>query len=99
MHWADEAAEQLEKLLHDPMAAAVRGTVEITAISAPAPRGRYQEASVELRAWAPGVAPVTVRTTVVLPARDWPVVGTRLPAAIPPAEPAELEVDWSRLAG
>ncbi|MFT4307684.1 MAG: hypothetical protein QM604_12420, partial [Microbacterium sp.] len=99
MHWADEAAEQLEKLLHDPMTAAVRGTVEIAAISAPAPRGRYQEAAVELRAWAPGLAPVAVRTRVVLPVKDWPAVGTRLPAMIPPAEPAALEVDWSGLGG
>lgn len=93
----DRAARQLERLLHDPMASAVRGTVELTAVSEPTGRGRYQEATIELLASAPGLAPTTVAVAVVLPVRHWPTPGMRLPAMIPPAEPQALEVDWEPL--
>ncbi len=98
MDWSDQAAEQLERLLRDPIAEAVRGTAEIVSISTPEARGRYQEAQLELRAWAEGIPPVTVSMAVVLPTKHWPAAGVRLPAMIPPTAPQELEVDWSRLA-
>ncbi|WP_460773356.1 hypothetical protein [Microbacterium sp. GXF7504] len=94
----DRATEQLERLLHDPMATAVRGMVELTAVSAPQGRGRFQEATIDLLASAPGLAPTPVTVAVVLPVRHWPEPGMRLPARIPPAEPQSLEVDWEPLA-
>lgn len=94
----DDAARQLERLLRDPLATAVRGTLEITAVSEPAPRGRYQEARVEGIASAPGMTPAPVEIAVVLPVRLWPRVGMRLPAQVPPSEPQALEVAWGALA-
>ena len=94
----DNAARQLERLLHDPLATAVAGTLEITAVSEPSPRGRYQEARIEGVASAPGLGPHPVTVTVVLPVKLWPRVGMRLPARVPPAEPQSLEVVWDALA-
>jgi len=93
----DRAARQLEKLLHDPLATAIDGVVELTAVSSPAPRGRYQEATIEAVASAPGVPPTPVTITVVLPVRYWPAPGMRLPALVPPTDPGALEVDWEAL--
>lgn len=93
----DRAARQLERLLHDPLASAVRGTVELTSVPPPAPRGRYQEVRIDAVAEAPGMAPTAVVLTVVLPAKHWPAVGMRLSALVPPSEPQSLEVDWSPL--
>ncbi|MCX6502238.1 MAG: hypothetical protein NT132_07530 [Microbacterium sp.] len=94
----DDAARQLERLLRDPLATAVRGTLEITAVSAPAPRGRYQEARIEGLASAPGMPPAPVEIAVVLPVRLWPRAGMRLPAQVPPSDPQALEVAWGALA-
>jgi hypothetical protein len=94
----DDAARQIERLLHDPLETAVRGTLEITGVSEPAARGRYQEAIIEGVAVATGASPVTVSLRVVLPVKFWPTVGMRLPARIPPAQPDALEVDWSGIA-
>lgn len=98
MGGVDDAAEQLERLLHDPLSTAVRGTLTLTAVSEPAPRGRYQEALIDGVATAPGLPPTAVRLRVVLPVRHWPSPGIRLPARIPPGEPGALEVDWSVIA-
>ncbi|MDQ1128917.1 hypothetical protein [Microbacterium sp. SORGH_AS_0888] len=99
MHWTDEAAEQLEKILHDPLADAVRGQAEVVSVSAPSGRGRYQEATVELELSAPGLPGSRITTTGVFAVKAWPTVGFRAPARVPPSDPASAEVDWSALAG
>lgn len=98
MAWVDDAAAQLERILHDPMADAVRGVAAVVAVSEPSGRGRYQEATIELEVSAPGVAPTRVTTTGVFAAKSWPAVGFRAPAVVPRSDPAALEVDWSGLA-
>ncbi|GAA5037238.1 hypothetical protein ACFQRL_13420 [Microbacterium fluvii] len=95
--WVDKAAADLERLLRDPLADAVRGCVRVLSVSEPSGRGRYQEARVELAPEAPGVAPDPVTVTVVLPVKLWPHEGMLLPAQIPPAQPEALEVDWEAL--
>jgi hypothetical protein len=96
--WEADAAEQLERLTHSPMADALRGTVRIVALSSPKPRGRYQTCRMELQLEAPGLEPETLATEVVLDRRYWPAVGTVLRARISRRKPRFLDVDWEALA-
>lgn len=98
MDWTDEAAHQLEALTGDPMADAVRGTVRITAASAPEGRSRYQECRVDLLAEAPGLEARTVSTVVVVDRRAWPTIDQVLPARISRSRAEAVDVDWNALA-
>src|SRR6478609_6803060 len=96
--WEEDAAEQLERLTHSPMADAFRGTVRILSLSAPKPRGRYQTCQMQLQLEAPGLEPEALDTEVVLDRKYWPAVGTVLRARISRRTPRMLEVDWEALA-
>ncbi|MBB2975287.1 hypothetical protein FHX49_000853 [Microbacterium endophyticum] len=92
--WVEDAAKQIEKLLGDPMADAVRGRVQVLSVSERVGRAAYQECRVEVRAEAPGMEPATVQTTGVFNRAHWPKPGTIYPAAIAPQHPSSLEVNW-----
>lgn len=93
----DEATAWLEKITHDPMADAVRGTATTVAVSAPTGRGRHQSCRVTLRVEAAGIAPHEVEDELVFPVKRWPIVGLVLPARVSPTDPRALEVDWEQL--
>ncbi|QKJ18972.1 hypothetical protein [Microbacterium hominis] len=94
----DDVAAALERLTHDPLADAVRGTVRVVAASEPAPRGRYQECRLDVIAEATGVPPTPVSTAVVTRRRYWPQVGQVLPARVSVSNPTVIDVDWDALA-
>lgn len=92
--WTDEAAEQLEELIGDPLADAVRGTIRIVGRSAPARRPRYQECLLDVVAEAPGLDPAPVSTTGVFDRKRWPEVGTVVPARVSPTQRGAIEILW-----
>ncbi|GAA1953446.1 hypothetical protein [Microbacterium aquimaris] len=97
MDGVESAAEQLERLIGDPMAGAVRGTVTVITVSAPEGRARYQECALALRAEAEGLAAEIVETVAVIDRRHWPRIGAVLPARISRTHPGTVEVDWDAL--
>ncbi|WP_448231102.1 hypothetical protein [Microbacterium lacticum] len=92
-----QAAAWLQRLSGDPLADAVPGRIRVDAVSDAAPRPRYQECRLEATVEAPGVPPAPVVLEVVIDNRFWPRVGQVLPARVPPADPAALEVEWEAL--
>lgn len=96
--WEDTAASQLERMMGDPLADAVLGSMQILSVTAPQGLRRYQEATLEMLAEAPGMDPTVVNATVVFDRRKWPTVGTRLRARIPPRKPSTFMVDWGPFA-
>lgn len=97
MDWVDDAARELEKLTRDPLADAVAATVRIVSVSAPAGRGRYQEASMEFAVTASEIEPTTVRSAFVFDRSSWPTVGSVFPAHVSVSDPSAVEIDWSAL--
>jgi hypothetical protein len=97
-HWEDEAAEQLERFVHSPMADAFHGTVRILSLSQPTGHAHYQTCTMELQLEAAGMEPETQQTEVVLDRKYWPEVGTVLHARISRSTPRLLEVNWDALA-
>ncbi|MWB98860.1 hypothetical protein [Agromyces seonyuensis] len=93
----EQATAWLEQITGDPLAGAVRGVLELVDVPEPVGRGRFRPVELGGIASAEGVPPTPVRLSVVLDRRHWPAAGARLPARIPPARPADLEVDWDAL--
>ncbi|MDZ8201169.1 hypothetical protein RZO50_06565 [Microbacterium sp. SSW1-59] len=98
MDGLENAAEQLERLIGDPLAGAARGTATVLTASAPEGRSRYQECRITLRAEAEGLEPAVVETAVVVDRRHWPRAGIVLPARISRTHPGTVDVTWDALA-
>lgn len=96
--WEEEAAENLERLTHSPMADALHGTIRIAALTAPAGRMRYQTCAMDLILRAPGIDGEPLRTEVVLDRRYWPTAGMVLRARISRERPRLIDVNWDALA-
>ena len=94
----EQMAEQLERMMGDPIGTSVRGLVHIVSASEPEGRGRYQECQLELMTDAAGVPQTLVRTSVVTTRKTWPKVGGTLPARISTINPQRVDVDWEALA-
>jgi hypothetical protein len=94
----EQFAQQLEKLVGDPMADAVAGRVRVVSASDPVGKARYQACALELIADAPGVPETHVHTEVVTSRRYWPKVGAVLPARVSQSHPENVDVDWDALA-
>ncbi|MEV8266915.1 hypothetical protein [Microbacterium sp. NPDC076911] len=94
----DEMAHQLEKLVRDPLADAVRGSVLVISVSEPVGRARYQACQLDVVASAEGVPATRVTTEVVTSRQFWPEVGAVLPARVSVSDPHCIEIDWDALA-
>lgn len=92
-----KAAAWLEKITRDPLADAVPGRATVVAASAPAPRGRYQECTLDLTVDADGIPPTAVRQALVFPVKRWPRAGDTVPARISRSRPEVFDADWDRL--
>lgn len=91
-------ARQLERMMGDPIADAVPGTVLIVSVSEPTRRWGYQACQIEVVPDAPGVEPVRVATEVVTTRKNWPKLGGILPARISTTHPERMEINWDALA-
>ena len=91
-------ARQLERMMGDPIADAVPGTVLIVSVSEPTRRWGYQACQIEVVPEAPGVEPVRVATEVVTTRKNWPKLGGILPARISTTHPERMEINWDALA-
>jgi hypothetical protein len=94
----ENMARQLERMIGDPIADAVPGTVLILSVSEPTRRWGYQACQIEIVPDAPGVEPVRVATEVVTTRKNWPKVGGILPARISTTRPERMEINWDALA-
>ena len=91
-------ARQLERMMGDPIADAVLGTVLIVSVSDPTRRWGYQACQIEVVPDAPGVEPIRVATEVVTTRKNWPKLGGILPARISTTHPERMEINWDALA-
>jgi hypothetical protein len=96
--WVAEAAEALERITHDPMADAHRGTVRILSVSDPAPRRGYQACTMRLALEAPGLAE-EMDYEGVFPRTQWPRVGAVIRARISRKTPRIVEANWESAVG
>jgi hypothetical protein len=94
----ENMTRQLERLLGDPIADAVAGTVMIVSVSEPTRRWGYQACQIEIVPDAPGIEPVRVATEVVTTRKHWPKVGGILPARISTTRPERMDINWDALA-
>ena len=94
----ENMTRQLERMLGDPIADSVKGTVLIVSVSEPTRRWGYQACQIEIVPDAPGVEPVRVATEVVTTRKNWPKVGGILPARISTTHPERMEINWDALA-
>ena len=94
----ENMARQLERMMGDPIADAVPGTVLIVSVSEPTRRWGYQACQIEVVPDAPGVEPVRVATEVVTTRKNWPKLGGILPARISTTHPERMEINWDALA-
>ena len=98
MDETENMARQLERMMGDPIADAVPGTVLIVSVSEPTRRWGYQACQIEVVPDAPGVEPVRVATEVVTTRKNWPKLGGILPARISTTHPERMEINWDALA-
>jgi len=91
----DQAAEWLERLVHD---ATARGTVTVRAVSEAAARPRYQSCRIEATIEAPGYGPVELGLEYMVRRDFWPTVGEVLPATVHVERPERTEIDWDLVA-
>jgi hypothetical protein len=96
--WVAEAAEALERITHDPMADAHRGTIRILTVSDPSRRRGYQPCAMRLALEAPGLAE-EMDYEGVFPRGRWPRVGTVLRARISRKTPRIIEANWDAAVG
>ncbi len=94
----ENMARQLERLMGDPIADSVNGTVMIVSVSEPKRRWGYQACQIEIVPDAPGIEPVRIATEVVTTRKNWPKVGGILPARISTTRPERMEINWNALA-
>ena len=96
--WEVDAAKALERATGSPMADAFVGTIRILSLTPPGRGWPYQTCTMELALEAPGLAPETLSTEVVLDRKHWPAVGTVLRARISRGLPRMIDANWDALA-
>lgn len=93
----DQMANQLERLMGDPIADSVQGFVRVVTVSDPKGRFGYLTCHVRVATEAEGIPETLVDTEIATKRKWWPTVGQRLPARIAKARPSRIDVDWDAL--
>jgi hypothetical protein len=93
----DQMANQLERMMGDPIADSVQGFVRVVSASEPKGRFGYLTCQIRLATEAPGIPETFIDTEIATLRKWWPQEGQRLPARIAKARPERVDVDWDAL--